>query len=1286
MTQIIGFGGGGKSGGSGGSRSPVEDPDSLRSRSFARIIDLLSEGEIEGLVTPADPLKSVYLDRTKVQNDDGSYNFTGVTLATRNGTQAQTFISGFPSVEAEVAVGVQVEQATPVVRSITSAAYDSARVTISIPQLSKINTNNGDTTGSQVRIKIEVQANGGSYVEQVDDTIKGKTTTKYQKSYLVKLTGSAPWNIRVTRVTDDSTSSTLQNQTWWESFTQISSSKLSYPNSALAAMVIDSQQFSNIPVRGYDIKGLRVRVPSNATVRADGSLTYSGSWDGTFIIRWTSNPAWCFYDMLTSERYGLGQYISDGQIDKWALYAIGRYCDDLVDDGFGGTEPRFSCHLYMQQRAEAFKVMQDLASIFRGMVYWAGGLVTAVQDSPSDPVALFTDANVVSADESGNPIPAFTYQGSSLKTRHTVALVSWNDPEDFYTLKPEYVEDADGIARYGVVQTNVVAVGCTSRGQAHRVGKWLLYSESNETETITFKAGVDASLVRPGQIIQVADRNRAGARRGGRIVSAGDIRHNRLPNGQAVGAVAGAIGSGGALPTGWARASVGGLIWSIVGYGTDANGIGYVDIRLNGTTSGTQANFNCIGLTTLGASVGQIWQSSAYCAIIGGSLTNISSVTSAITERNSSGSFLASSSATYTLTSALSRAQVQRTLTNAATSYLTNGITVFFSSGVAVDVTLRVGGVMLEQVTSGQPFAGYIATFGSTPRYAVQTLTVDQAFVPTDGVTYTLSALKADGTIGSGQIGSIADNIITLNTGVAGTLDTQPQANAIWVVNSSELALQTFRVVSVVDAGDGFEISALKHSPDKYAAVENGVILTQNPISLQGNPPDAPSNVTISESLYTSNGTVRVLVTVAWTASARAATYDVSYTRDDGPANTVTGLISPIIEIRDAVPGTFKVSVVAKSIVGKPSSAAVAQQVVLGKTAPPADVKNFTLANIANGVAQLTWAQASDLDVQFGGYIRIRHTPETTSPDWSSAIDISPALPGSSTAASVPHLAGTYLARFVDSLGKQSENAVSARSSIASLLQFNVVSTLTENPSWSGAKANTAYDSTLGGLKIDSLSTIQAPALDQWQYLNNFTVVSAGTYDFASADLGAVYTSRLSAEIRANGIDTADLIDSWPDVDSRPDWDGGLIDNVNAFLLVRTTNDNPSGSPVWSDWQPFFTGQYSARAFQFKLALISGASTRNVVVTALSVTVDMPDRVESANGITSGAGAYAVTFSNAFNATPSIAINPRNLGTGEYYTVTSQTRTGFSVTFYNSGGTAISRNFDWMAKGYGVAS
>jgi predicted phage tail protein len=504
-TLIRGSGGGGKGGG-GGTRVAQEAPDSLRSRAFAKVIDLVSEGEIEGLV---DGLKSVYLDDTPIQNTDGSYNFSGVEIHTRNGSQAQAYIPGFSAIENEVVVNTQVKANQPVTRTISDTDIDAVRIKVSVPQLTFQNTTNGDLSGTEVELAIDIQTNGAGFVQALTDKISGKTTSRYQRDYYVALPGSGPWEIRVRRLTEDSTKANIQNNTYVDSYTEIIESKLRYPNSALVALRVDSAQFSSIPRRSYDMRLLRIRVPSNYN---PVNRTYSGAWSGGFKVAWSDNPAWVLYDLLTNPRYGLGGYIPENQVDKWSLYTISKYCDELVPNGFGGSEPRFTCNAYLQTQAEAYRLMQDLASVFRGMVYWSSGAITVTQDAPGDPVALFTTANVVEG--------AFHYSGASLRSRHTVALVTWNDPDDYYRQKVEYVEDAEGIARFGVIQTQVTAFGCTSRGQANRVGRWLLYSERSESETVTFKTGLEGAVARPGHIIKVADSVRGGERLGGRVASA----------------------------------------------------------------------------------------------------------------------------------------------------------------------------------------------------------------------------------------------------------------------------------------------------------------------------------------------------------------------------------------------------------------------------------------------------------------------------------------------------------------------------------------------------------------------------------------------------------------------------------------------------------------------------------------------------------------------------------------------------------------------------------------------
>jgi predicted phage tail protein len=406
---IIGAGGGGKGGG-GSARVAQEAPDSLRSKAYARVVDLVCEGEIEGL---AAGLQSVYLDDTPIQNPDGSYNFTGVTLETRPGTQQQSYIPGFSSVENEVAVGVECKANQPVVRTINDPDVDAVRIKVSIPTLTLQDTTNGDLNGTSVSYAIDVQAHGAGYVQILADTVSGKTTSRYQRSYYIPLTGTGPWDVRLRRITADSTQTSLQNKTFLESYTEVIESKLRYPNSALMALRVDASQFTSIPRRSYDLKLLRVRIPSNYFPE---TRSYAGVWDGTFKVAWTDNPAWCFYDLVTSTRYGLGSFIPESQVDKWALYRVARYCDELVPNGLGGYEPRFTCNLYLQSREQAYKVVQDMASIFRGMAYWSGGAITVTQDAPQDAVYQFTAANVIGGE--------FAYQGSSARARHTVALVS----------------------------------------------------------------------------------------------------------------------------------------------------------------------------------------------------------------------------------------------------------------------------------------------------------------------------------------------------------------------------------------------------------------------------------------------------------------------------------------------------------------------------------------------------------------------------------------------------------------------------------------------------------------------------------------------------------------------------------------------------------------------------------------------------------------------------------------------------------------------------------------------
>jgi predicted phage tail protein len=494
----------------GGQRAPVEAADSLRSSQTAQVLDLVSEGEIGGLVNGE---RSIYLDGVPLKAADGTYNFADVAVAWTHGTQGQAALPELSGVQNEVGVGVAVPFATPAVRTVSNLNVDTVRITINVPQISSSDTSTGDINGSSFTWAVEVQANGGGYVEVFQDTVSGKKMSSYKRARKFPLTGTGPWSVRVRRISADSGSANVVNAFLWESYTEIQSLKLRYPNSALVMLAVNAQHFNRIPTRAYDILGIRVRVPSNydPITRA-----YSGVWNGTFQVAWTNNPAWIFLELISNERWGLGGWLQQAGLNaesaKWQLYTISQYCDGMVDDGYGGTEPRFTCNAYIQTREQALQVVQHFAAIFRGAAFWAAGELHITQDAPSDPVALFTPANVVGG--------RFSYQTGSDKQRHSVFIVYWNDLTQLGRRTPEVWSPDHLVARFGLKEMEVEPIGITRRGQALRLAKWMAYTEEHEGRVVAFKVGSQGALVLPGQVCQVADPSEAGERLGGRIHAA----------------------------------------------------------------------------------------------------------------------------------------------------------------------------------------------------------------------------------------------------------------------------------------------------------------------------------------------------------------------------------------------------------------------------------------------------------------------------------------------------------------------------------------------------------------------------------------------------------------------------------------------------------------------------------------------------------------------------------------------------------------------------------------------
>ncbi len=508
----------------------------LSSKQFATIVDVLSEGEIEGFPSAAAftkgtanyntaALKDVYLGKTPVLRASADatatqptdFNFKDVEFEPRFGTSNQTFISGIANIESETGVGVKVENGTPVSRQITNTNVNAIRATIRFNSLQSFAAN-GDVNGASVNLKIKIIQNNGTTTTPIDDTVTGRSSSAYNRDYRIDLpTGlNFPITISVERVTADAADATkLRNEFFFQGFTEIIDEQRPYPDIAHAALRFDSQQFSSVPSRMYKVRGVKIKIPLNGTVEAaTGRITYTGNFNGTLTTAkvWCSDPAWILFDLLTNTRYGLGDHITEAQLDKYAFYSASVYCSALVDDGAGGQEPRFSCNTILQARQDAYEVVGALTSVMRSISYWNAGSLTISQDRPTDPSYLFNLSNITS--------PGFGYSGTSLKTRATVVSVSYFDMEN-QELDFETVEDASAKAKYGVLHKKITGFGCSSRGQAARLGRFLLFEEQNSTETINFTTGLsEGVIVRPGQVIEVSDPVRAGLRRGGRIKSA----------------------------------------------------------------------------------------------------------------------------------------------------------------------------------------------------------------------------------------------------------------------------------------------------------------------------------------------------------------------------------------------------------------------------------------------------------------------------------------------------------------------------------------------------------------------------------------------------------------------------------------------------------------------------------------------------------------------------------------------------------------------------------------------
>lgn len=487
-------------------RQPKIAPDSAQSKTYIKILYGLSEGEVEGL---ANGLQSVYLEDTPLQNPDGGWNFEDVQADFRYGSNDQTYIEGFPDISSESAIGVELKSDAPWIRAVSNTDLDALNIRFKWGPLRQQNAKNGDVNGYTIKYAIDLQTDGGTWTEVLNTKISDKTSANYERSHRIDLPkADTGWTVRVRRITPNSTSEYISDKMYVEAITEVIDLKLSYPNTALLGLQYDAETFSNVAKVAVDLKGIKVQIPSNYDPVA---RTYAGMWDGTFKRAYTNNPAWIYYDICTAKRYALGDRLTSAMLDKWSLYRLAQYCDQMVSDGKGGQEPRFTCNVYLQSTEDAYTILSKLAGVFRAISYWDGNSIVCDADIPQDTYFTYTRANVIDG--------LFEYSGTRARDRHTVAKVAWDNPKNRYKTEYVYVRDEPAIAKLGVRIAEIDAWGCTSEGQAQRAGLWALKSEQLETRTVSFKVGLDGYIPQPGKIIEISDELFAGRANGGRVSS-----------------------------------------------------------------------------------------------------------------------------------------------------------------------------------------------------------------------------------------------------------------------------------------------------------------------------------------------------------------------------------------------------------------------------------------------------------------------------------------------------------------------------------------------------------------------------------------------------------------------------------------------------------------------------------------------------------------------------------------------------------------------------------------------
>ena len=1140
----------------------------LNSTSVIKIVDLLCEGPIEAIENGQE---GIFLDETPMRNGN-FYNFGKQNVGAEfvNGgrtqsrlTQFEDGVSNIVSVNAEIGENYRedINEFNEVVsrhygqgrdvRTITDLEVKEFQLLFTVPRLfstSMEGLSRGQIFDARIKIDVSVQSQGSAYNVVHRKTISGVALSDYQFiTPRLQLSGTGPWNIRVRKYPDPADQSEASfevkfddfekvpkntplangrgNQIIWTSIVEHQPLRLNYRYSALVGMDISTVQFNSLPRRAYKIKGKQVFVPQNAVMREDGSLDLQGSFNGQVKFEFSSCPVCCFRDMLVNPRYGAGDFIDEANVSWVDLYPLIQYANQLVTNPDGTQEPRFSCNVVIGGQASAFNVLQDLASVFRGMLYWQANTIQATADHGNldgtdvAPVHLYSNSNVING--------AFNYSGSSLKTRSTSIRVRYNDPDNFYKPNVVVVEDPDLISKYGYQVKEIVGFGVTSKYQAQRLGRWMMASEELDGEVISFNTGLQGAVVLPGQVFAVADEMRAGARLSGRVSSA---------------------------------------------------------------------------------------------------------TTTAITTDQ-----------TITLS----------------------------GSGLKLTCTLADGTVETRTVSS------------------------------TSGATINTSAFSS-----------------------------APLAQSVWSLTSDNVAEQKFRCISVTDGGEGqYAITGVEFNDSIYNTADTGGDLIFRDITLFNDVPVVPANLQLTgREVRVNNNTVNRII-ASWERGTNAATvsYEVRYRVSSG--NFVTAQVNGTTYEIDNIPSGTELFFEIRAVSGIDSSKKspyVSQSffvpyegvnaVGTGVEAviiPPSPI-DVTIQATGNDQVILRWDIPGTNQNTDEFIAVIRHAPQTDGTgEWANSTLLR-RVKARTNYALLPLIEGEYLVKFENNQAQRSSIARSAVLDLPNPIPRLSIETRREDldvPPFQGDKVDVFYNSEYDGLILDGDrrfdDVVDVDALSDFDFIGN--LLSSGRYYFNSVlDLGGVFNVLFERNLSVRGLYPANAIDKRNElIDRWTDFDGALADDTTANVFFRTSNQATTDEELlledadfflledgnkiqmesdidFGPWIPMESGRYSGRQFQFKVELQSFHSDQTPLIEELGYVMQLESRTESSATIASGEAAKAVTFTNAFYQEPNVGITAFNLATGDYYEVTSTSRTGFTVTFYNSSNTAVDRNFQYQAVGYGT--